>query len=244
MLARAFHEEARAAIAADPDSGFADIDPDDLPEGAGMGGEMPPGMEGGGELDDVDKAGAVYDAALDARRWCTTEKGKHFELDTESGEITKGLVGQRSGAAVDRRSAIEEKIASIRIQRGKDSVLPNLNTETLAELGKVDKPVLLKKEVLERNASRHADVPLDEARSLIGEALYNPVQVLRGNNRKDYLNFIGVDKERHCVVLLDVEDAKDNFEIVHWHRVNMKGVKKLERKAQKIEDETGKEGQA
>ena len=52
-------EEARAAIANDPDSGFADIDPDDLPESAGMGGEMPPGMEGG-ELDDVDKAGAVY----------------------------------------------------------------------------------------------------------------------------------------------------------------------------------------
>lgn len=57
-------EEARAAIAADPDSGFADIDPDDLPEGAGMTGGMPgavpPGMEDGGELDNVDKAGAVY----------------------------------------------------------------------------------------------------------------------------------------------------------------------------------------
>ncbi len=61
-------EEGRAAIAADPDSGFADIDPDDLPESAGMPSEMPPGMEGGDELDDVDKAGAVYDAALDAHR--------------------------------------------------------------------------------------------------------------------------------------------------------------------------------
>ena len=123
-------------------------------------------------------------------------------------------------------------------------MLPILNTETLQELGKPDKPVLLKKEVLERNALQHADVPMSEAQSLIGEALYNPVKVLKGNGEKDYLNFVGVDKERHCVVLLDVEDAKENFEIVHWHRINMKGLGKLERKAQKIEGDSGMEGQA
>lgn len=57
-------EEVRASLANDPDSGFTDIDPDDLPESAGIAGGMPgavpPGMEDGGELDDVDKAGAVY----------------------------------------------------------------------------------------------------------------------------------------------------------------------------------------
>lgn len=59
-------EEGRAAIVADPDSGFAGLDPDDLPEGNGMPGEMPgdvpPGMGEPGEadIDDVDKAGAVY----------------------------------------------------------------------------------------------------------------------------------------------------------------------------------------
>ncbi|MGE9986207.1 anti-CBASS protein Acb1 family protein [Desulfovibrio sp. SGI.169] len=103
-------EEARAAIANDPDSGFADIDPDDLPESAGMGGEMPPGMEGGSELDDVDKAGAVYDAALDARRWCRTEKGKHFELDTESGEITKGNIGQNEWDSPSAQGARRDKV--------------------------------------------------------------------------------------------------------------------------------------
>lgn len=79
---------------------LSDIDPDDFPEGAGMAGGMPgavpPGMEEGGELDDVDKAGAVYDAALDAEKWCTTENGKHFELDTETGQITKGNIGQEN----------------------------------------------------------------------------------------------------------------------------------------------------
>ena len=59
-------EEGRAAIVADPDSGFAGLDPDDLPEGNGMPeempGDVPPGMGEPGEadIDDVDKAGAVY----------------------------------------------------------------------------------------------------------------------------------------------------------------------------------------
>lgn len=79
---------------------LSDIDPDDFPEGAGMTdgmpGAVPPGMEEGGELDDVDKAGAVYDAALDAERWCTAKNGKRFQLDTETGEITKGNIGQEN----------------------------------------------------------------------------------------------------------------------------------------------------
>lgn len=239
-------EEARAAIAADPDSGFADIDPDDLPEGNSMPGEMPPGMGGEAEIDDVDKAGAVYDAAFagDDEVWRTSKGGKRFQVDTETGEITRGNVGQKDGPAIERQKAIQAKIDSIRIEAGKDSILPSLNAETLHDLGKPDKPVLLKKDVVNRNALRHADVPLSEAQNLIGEALYNPIHVLRGNNEKDYINFIGVDKKRHCVVLLDVEDAKDNFEIVHWHRVDMRGVGKLLRKAERIQKQAGKEGQA
>ena len=63
-------EEARKALADDPDSGFAGIDPDDVPEGNGMPGDLPgdlpgdvpPGMgePGKADIDDVDKAGAVY----------------------------------------------------------------------------------------------------------------------------------------------------------------------------------------
>lgn len=247
-------EEARKALADDPDSGFADIDPDDVPEGNGMPGDLPgdvpPGMggeAGKADIDDVDKAGAVYDGALwgeDAGEWRTAKNGKRYQIDTETGEITKGNLGQKNGPATERRKAIQAKIDSIRIEAGKDSILPSLNAETLHELGKPDKPVLLKKDVVNRNALRHADVPLSEAQNLIGEALYNPIHVLRGNNEKDYINFIGVDKKRHCVVLLDVEDAKDNFEIVHWYRVDMRGVGKLLRKAERIQKQAGKEGQA
>lgn len=88
-------EEAREALAADPDSGFSNIDPADVPEPdeGGMGGMFPEGGEGG-DLDDADKAGAVLDLARDEEVWRTAENGKRFQIDTETGEILKGNVGQ------------------------------------------------------------------------------------------------------------------------------------------------------
>ena len=37
---------------------------------------------------------AAYRRALDAPEWRTSKKGKHFQIDTETGEIIKGNVGQ------------------------------------------------------------------------------------------------------------------------------------------------------
>ena len=42
----------------------------------------------------MDKAGAVYDAAWDEDVWRTAENGKRYQIDTETGEIKKGNVGQ------------------------------------------------------------------------------------------------------------------------------------------------------
>lgn len=102
-------EEARKALADDPDSGFADIDPDDAPEGNGMPDAPPEGGEGGHvDIDDVDKAGTVYDGAPDSEVWRTAENGKRFKIDTETGEIVKGNVGQ---SAVNREFRLLESAA-------------------------------------------------------------------------------------------------------------------------------------
>lgn len=55
-------EEGRQAIASDPDSGFSDIDPAEVPQGNGMPDALPETGEEGlmPDIDDVDKAGAVY----------------------------------------------------------------------------------------------------------------------------------------------------------------------------------------
>ena len=52
-----------------------------------------------------------------------------------------------------------EKIASVHIDFTKDNVLPELNNEDLTKVGsKINKPVLLKKNVIDRNAAEHSDL--------------------------------------------------------------------------------------
>lgn len=102
-------EEARGALAKDPDSPFANIDPEDVPEE--QGGEQEGGMEalaamqgngqegGQGELDDVDKGGAVYDFAIDAEEeWFTAKNGKRYAVDPDSNKIVKGNIGQKQAS--------------------------------------------------------------------------------------------------------------------------------------------------
>lgn len=129
-------EEARGALASDPDSPFADIDPEDLPEGEA--GDVPPGMEGGpgepgepGEPDDVDKAGAVYDAALpglDASRawlfWCAEDaefdEGQHPRDD--SGQFAKTGSGASRGPQ-DITDLLGEEIKGVKGRKAVEALL-------------------------------------------------------------------------------------------------------------------------
>ena len=120
-----------------------------------------------------------------------------------------------------------EKIASVHIDFDKDNILPELEEDTLKAMGvKKSKQVLLKKSIIERNAERHPDVKPEDAERLIGETLYSPQYLFKGNDDKPYYSFAKVmgisdkkGKTTYGLVLLDVDESKENFEIVHWHWV-------------------------
>ena len=76
----------------------------------------------------------------------------------------------------EKTSAVEKhaKIASIKINFEGNTELPGLNRATLDELGVEDKPVLLKKNILEKTARNHPELPVSFYKDIIGNALYNP----------------------------------------------------------------------
>lgn len=119
----------------------------------------------------------------------------------------------------------EEKIASVHIDFSKDNILPELNEDSLKEMGlKKNKPVLLKKSIIERNAQRHPDVKPEDAERLIGETLYSPDDIFPGRSDTGkyfsfvrFMEFSKKGKSLYGVVLLDVNVESENFEIVHWH---------------------------
>ncbi|MDR1439846.1 MAG: DUF1073 domain-containing protein, partial [Clostridiales bacterium] len=135
--------------------------------------------------------------------------------------------GKTSGAEKRR------KIDSVKIDFGNDNVLPELNKEDLAELGKPSKPVLLKKTVIDRNIAYHPEVaPRDYAR-IIGQALYDSDLRFGGDPRKhsdDYINFVKLAPHRNSLTLLELANHKENYEIVHFFEVGDRSLERIKKR--------------
>ncbi len=113
-------EEARAALVRDADSPYSDIDPEDLPEGG-----VPPGMEDEpGDVDDVDKAGAVYDAAPGSLTSVTREgtrpfrdREKHTKKATDAAQVSFGPLPnheERNPSLIDNQIAPLFEVVNLR----------------------------------------------------------------------------------------------------------------------------------
>ena len=203
-------EEVRGSLADNPDSGFSNIDVDDVPETESFADV---------DLDDRDEAGSVFDGAMD--EW---DESKHPRAEN-------GQFGNGNG---NKKVNTEEKIRKVKIDFSKDNILPELNEEDVEELGVKSKPVLLKKSIIDRNLSQHPEVSKDDYEMLTATALYNADAIIPGNAEKPYYNFIArVSDKKSSVVLLEVADNKDNFEIVHLHWAKDKQRRTLERKGNK-----------
>jgi len=144
--------------------------------------------------------------------------GKTYRQNSSYNDILAGNENKKMTPA--------EKIASVHIDFNRDNILPELNEADLEKIGsKVNKPVLLKKSVIERNIAQHSDLTTEDFESIIAHALYSPSEIFKANGKKPYYHFAKVievnskGKPEIGLALLDVDDSKDNFEIVHAHLV-------------------------
>lgn len=132
---------------------------------------------------------------------------------------------------------IREKQAMVNIDFSRDNYLPRLNKEDLRELHKKDKPVLLKKSIIDRNLWKHPDIKEEDYNLIISAALYEPIYIFPGNNPK-YINFIGKIKvDRYSAVLVDMLENNENYEIVHLHKMTEKTLKLTRRRDDKNYEE-------
>jgi hypothetical protein len=148
----------------------------------------------------------------DEDRWITVN-GTHVPIG-EDGR-PQGEVGEKIVSDAEK----QRKIDSIKINFSGDTELPRLNAETLQELGIEDKPVLLKKGILEKNKKNHPEVDSSEYSYIIGRALYRPDAVIPGHNEKPYYNFISRTSEgKSAITLLDT--GANSYEVVNFHMIS------------------------
>lgn len=125
-----------------------------------------------------------------------------------------------------KEKEIQEKIDKLQsIDWEKDNTLPNLNKDTLEQFDLDDKPILLKKNIIEKNKLNHPDITNEKAIRIIGNALYKPEVILKANpNKSAYHNFITRTDDKHSdIVLLELSDEKGNYEIINYHIVRNAG---------------------
>jgi len=220
-------EDIRRRLSQDVTSGYANIKPEDLPE--------PPDTPesenpfGGDEL----KKKITVDAEEDDG-WRTAKNGKRYHID-EDGNIDKGNIGQNEGKNSESNISpeIQKKIDSVKIDFDKDNTLPGLNQDDLDYLGMEDKPILFKKDTIDRNEKKHPDITRDEYNELIGQGLYNNDTIIREKHdplKPNYYHFVKKMEKSNSIVLLEMADNKDNYEIVHVQKMGDKKVKKLKKR--------------
>ena len=137
-----------------------------------------------------------------------------------------------------------EKVKSVDDLTDEDFSAPTRNVELPAIPKNVDdaigangKPIIIKKNIFERNAERHNDLTSSQSREILHSALYNPDLYGQSQKAKRPYNWVVIntkdEKGHNRTVLLEISPNKDNIEIVHWHYVDERGLEKIKRQAER-----------
>lgn len=136
---------------------------------------------------------------------------------------------------LDKIKSVDELTDEDFLHPTRNVELPSLPKKIADAIGTEGKPVVIKKNIFERNYMRHKDVTPELSKVIFKSALYNPD--LYGQNQKKTRPYNWVlintkdDKGNNRTILLEVNPNKDNVEIVHWHFVNDKNLGLIKKQA-------------
>lgn len=136
---------------------------------------------------------------------------------------------------LDKIKSVDELTDGDFLHPTRNVELPSLPKKIADAIGTEGKPVVIKKNIFERNYIRHKDVTPELSKVIFKSALYNPD--LYGQNQKKTRPYNWVlintkdEKGNNRTVLLEVNTNKDNVEIVHWHFVDERGLQKIKKQA-------------
>lgn len=136
---------------------------------------------------------------------------------------------------LDKIKSVDELTDEDFLHPTRNVELPSLPNKISDAIGTEGKPVVIKKNIFERNYMRHKDVTPELSKTIFKSALYNTD--LYGQNQKKTRPYNWVlintkdEKGNNRTVLLEVNPNKDNVEIVHWHFVDERGLEKIKKQA-------------
>ena len=112
--------------------------------------------------------------------------------------------------------------------------LPSIPQNVNDAIGANGKPVIIKKNIFEKNATNHPELDAADSRAILSNALYSPNLVGQTQPVKRPSYKVAVNTgDKNSIVVLDVYNDKKQVEIVGWRLINEKGLAKMQRQAER-----------
>lgn len=147
-------------------------------------------------------------------------------------DIQGNPLNQDGTLKVEKISSIDEITDEDFTAPTRNVELPKLPKNVDEAIGAKGKPMVIKKNIFEKNKLRHKDLSSTESRKILHDVLYTPN--LYGQNQKATrpYNWILVHlADKNEAVLIEVNENKDNLEIINWHYLREASLKQKERQA-------------
>ena len=172
---------------------------------------------------------------------------KHAGIDG-SVDLTDGVTQESASGEIDRQgnpidsegNLIIEDVNSVSDITDEDFTspyrtigLPSVPKNVSDAIGADGKRVIIKKNIFEKNSKAHAFTP-QSSRDILERALYNPdiVGQSQPNTKKNHWVVIKLD-DKSPIVVLEVNNNKDNVEIVGWYTLDNRNLDRIRRQAKR-----------
>ena len=133
---------------------------------------------------------------------------------------------------LERVSSVDEITDADFAEPKRNVQLPELPYSVDLAIGANGKPVIIKKNIFEKNRKNHGDLTAEQSREILREALYRPDMYGQNQKTSRPYNWILIhNAEKHSSVILEVSHSKDNVEIVNWHYLDDTALRQKERQA-------------
>lgn len=115
-------------------------------------------------------------------------------------------------------------------QPTRDYTLPSISADTAAQLGVENKPVLLKKNIIEKNKTHHPELKLEEYNEILANTLYRSDYILQVQKQAKPNYFTFVKEDGGKITVLEMNTNKENFEVVSFFKVDKKRIETYKNK--------------
>ena len=113
--------------------------------------------------------------------------------------------------------------------------LPAIPHNIAVALGINDRPIVIKKNIFEKNRDTHEELSPEDSRGILVNALYNTNLYGQSKpiSRPSYRVAIQTGIDKNDIVVIDVYQNNDKVEIVGWRYINEKGLNRLKKQVER-----------